>query len=75
MFKNHKLVSSQLTGAATTTNLKLQSLDSVYTRLLNKNIDLTLIKKEKVREKKIIKKEWSPTKNPVQFNSIKIAPQ
>ena len=45
MLNNNKLVSSKLTGAATTTNLKLQSLDSVYTRLLNKNIDLTQIKK------------------------------
>ena len=65
MFKNHKLVRYQLTGDATTTNLKLQSLDSVYTRILNKNIDLTLIKKEKVREKKIIKKEEKSLKNRV----------
>ena len=45
MLKNNKLISSWLTGAATTINLKLQSLDPVYTRLLNKNIDITQIKK------------------------------
>ena len=54
MLKNNKLISSWLTGAATTINLKLQSLDPVYTRLLNKNIDITQIKKVN-SEKKIIK--------------------
>ena len=68
MLKNNKLISSWLTGAATTINLKLQSLDPVYTRLLNKNIDITQIKKVN-SEKKIIKAAGQS--QPIEEKSLK----
>lgn len=63
------MLKNKLVGfAATTPNLKLQSLDPVYTRLLNKNIDITQIKKVN-SEKKIIhaagRKEEKNLKNRV----------
>ena len=45
------MLKNKLVGFAATTNLKLQNLDPVYTRLLNKNIDITQIKKVNSQKK------------------------
>lgn len=62
------MLKNKLVGFAATTNLKLQNLDPVYTRLLNKNIDITQIKKVN-SEKKIIKAAGQS--QPIEEKSLK----